>query len=202
MKFPKFSSNLIGALIIGITVCLIIASLQYDNTKTVIDTPEPPVPVVDVTIEVSVESSSGVYQGGGLRVGDIIVTSAMIFNGNDQIVTVDGIETEVIRRDDRLGLVALKSSITFKNKNVNRVPSIGEVVTLLGPRHYDVEIFRYMSEGDRMILSGANPAYAAGYPVMQGDNLVGIVVGLNSADIKQLIAVSSQGLAKFLGVVE
>ncbi len=209
----KFTSNTIGMLILAVTIAMIIASLHYDATPPS-EVPEPPVPPVEPlkpvgpelplmsVVEVSVESSGGMFQGGGLRVGDIVVTSVMIFIGNDQIITVDGIKTDIVKRDDNLGLVALRSDVTVENLNeyFNEVPCppVGSQTKIAGPRDYRVRIFRYMSEMDRMIISGDVPAHAAGYPVMFGIDVVGIVVGLNSANVRQGIAVSRQGLMKFI----
>jgi len=211
LKF-KFTSGIVGVLIIIITLSLIAVSIQYNATNVMVEVPEPPLPVVkpepslNVIVEIAVESSSGLYHGGGLRVGNIIVTSAMLFNGDDQVVTVEGLETKIIRRDDRLGLVALQSSKTFDNEVIGYVPSVdkivntpvGETAMVSSPNPYDVEIFRYFSDGDRMILIGEDTSATAGYPVLQGDVIIGITIGLNSADIDQVIAVSSEGLVKFI----
>lgn len=226
LKLPKmklrFTSSTVGVLILVVTISLIIVSVRYDAIIEIrSETPEPPIPTVTLVdpivdpivvpapkevpevplicvVEVVVESLSGMYQGGGLRVGNIIVTSAMIFVGDNQIITVDGIETFIIKRDDSLGLVALQSEVTVENLSEVPCPPVGVQAKIAGPRDYQVEIFRYMSNRDQMILTGDVPTYAAGYPVMFGIDVVGIVVGLNSANVRQGIAVSKQGLVKFL----
>jgi len=217
----KFTSGIIGGLILIVTISMIAVSIRYDSVIEIpaVEVPEPPVPVIipvievpevpevpetdhNIIVEVSVESLSGMYQGGGLRVGNVVVSSVMIFIGRSQIVTVDGVEAEIIKRDDRLGLIALSSE--FNSMSINDEPCLppGESATIFGTRKYDVEVFRYVKDQDWMILTGDIPANAAGYPVMQGSNVIGLVIGLNSANVKQGIAASKQGLVKFLGELE
>lgn len=210
MKLPKLklTSSTVGGLILLVTSCFIIFSVRYDFVTQV---PEPLVPdVVEPDFEpirlplyelteVTVESSSGLYQGGGLRVGDIVVTSAMIFNGEDQIVTIEGIITEVVYHDAALGLVALRGVKTFETLYNMPNPPVGTQLMISGLRQCRVKVSRYMDDGDRMIISGDVPVYSTGYPVMMGIDVVGLVVGLNSVDVKQGIAVSLQGLEKFIG---
>jgi len=73
---------------------------------------------------------------------------------------------------------------------------------IAGLGYYKVEIDRYMDDGDRMILTGTVPVHTVGYPVMLGIDVVGLVVGLNRMNVKQGIAVSLQGLEKFIFEME
>ncbi len=225
-KLPKmklrFTSGTVGVLILIITICFIVVSIRYDAIRLMsVEISEPPIPVrqpvhrglmvptdapqeevpylsLNSIVEVSVESLNGMYQGGGLRIGNVVVTSAMIFNGRSQIVTVNGVETEIIKRDDSLGLIALRSRIISEALDDCPSTPTGEAAQIVGTRNYDVKVFRYISDRNRMILTGDIPAHAAGYPVMQGTSVIGLVIGLNSANVRQGIAVSKQGLVKFI----
>jgi hypothetical protein len=181
------------------------------ETQDVANTSPPPAIVYtsaisDCTLEVSNYLPDGrrsyghgvVLQHNGET---FVLTSTMIFTHEGDITVGKGRFTytaEIACQDDDLGLVALKCNLRegTSSVEVTDLPSIPPGVAVQVDEG-EVNTLEYMNDY-WVMLDGSLSVEATGMPVVQDNELVGIIVGLNRVNTKQAIMVGNQGIREFV----
>ncbi len=180
------------------------------ETETKIEAPLPvfvdTLTLEECTLDVSNYRSDGSRsygQGVVVQYEDetFVLTSTMIFTHGGDITVGTGrfiFTATISHRDDELGLVALKCDLRkgTSSANITEFPSIPPGV-LVQAGENEVNTLEYMNDY-WVILDGSFPADVTGLPVSQNGELVGIIVGLNRANMKQAIMVSNRGIREFV----
>ena len=160
----------------------------------------------ECVVEVSNYMSDGRRSHGrGVIVKDhgktFVLTSSMIFTHEGEIA-VDYVNVrytaEIINQNDVWGLVALECSFMEGTRytKINEFPNHPPDTQVLVGNWGEVNVLEYAND-DWVILDGNLPAGATGMPTENAGGLVGIIVGLNRANVKQAIMVGNRAIREF-----
>lgn len=198
-----------------VVVVLAIFALFYSICK---DGPgwipsEPPVPpapvevtVLDSLVLVKHNTPDGQITGGGVLLlhndSLFVLTSSMLFPedvGGVTVTPADGIlrRATVIAASKTLGLAALRvhelgTLLPYELSDDPNLPPGVEMVT--------GNVLTYLRKNpDWMVMNGG--PYITGTPIVHQDDVVGIVVGVNSLDENQAIVAGNHALVTFANTI-
>ncbi len=196
---------IIGIVIICVCMCFVPANVTISESPEV---QEAPVPVTvtstsDPVARVIVAQTDGVLVvGGGVLVGDTLVTSEMLFTKPFKSILVLINEEEITAKllTKRDGLAALKVGRDDGLEISVGGLEIGEGgTTAVSGRYYSVSAVSHVLNNDNWVLvDGDIPITCTGDPVYRGGELVGVIVGINKTNNEQAIMMNVTGIVEFL----
>jgi len=205
-----------AAALVTIVACYLLSDQVGEPEKPAIEAPVPvieaPVPsplnyLVKVTAHNPVDSHVGV---GTLVTYDgytFVLTSKMIFTPGDThyTVTADGEQypAMMIGIGD-FGLIALalaNSDFIGPGLEVDEAPNVppdaGVLVWSL-EKVFAVNVLRYLTDPDWLMLGGGLPGTCTGAPITTSDHsLAGVVIGVNTENAEEAFAVGNHAIRAF-----
>jgi len=194
-----------------------------DNAEAppVIEAPEAPVPEeemqgpFDYLVKVTAHNPGDSHVGVGSLVTydgyTFVLTSKMIFTPSDTHYTVTTTEGEqypamMLEKDDRRGLVALAvANGEFEGIEVNEYPNIPPDVKVIVrnlEKVFIVNVIRYLTDPDWLMLDGDLPGTCTGAPIVTSDSsLAGVVIGVNTEHAEEAFAVGNHAIRTFAEAV-
>lgn len=209
-RLPLLVTGIVSmVIIIIISIITMLYQPPVDQVQP-LPTPELPIAHIYTPSECMVEVSNHLKNGSRPYGKGVIVehngmtfvlTSSMIFTHNGEI-TIDyrnvRYAAEIIHDSEVWGLTALKCSLLSDTPSIeindypNHPPDTQVVVGNWG----EVNTLEYMND-DWVIVDGNLPASATGMPTENAGELVGIIIGLNRANMKQAIMVGNRAIREF-----
>ncbi len=166
-----------------------------------------PLTIEDCVVKVEAVQKEHKHYGKGVVVEangmTFILTSQMIFVGGfEEIIIGAGEWTatgEVIATSKEWGLVALACEPGFSRgwpiSDAPSIPPQTESTAVTATERMPVEILDYINDNWFMI-TGVDENYV-GVPLMNGEDITGIIVGQNQANMQETIAVANWAIREF-----
>ncbi|KKK85561.1 hypothetical protein LCGC14_2772070, partial [marine sediment metagenome] len=188
-----------------------------------VDVPSPPpTRPTDYMVRITNRHKNGQRTWHGILIRDhnrvVVITSRLVFtNGFDgTTLSFNGqvYQTRFLVQDEKMGLVALhvytNDAVALPAISLNDEPNLPPDVSALvstPQKDFVVVVQGYMTPRktpahgavDWMLLGGDLPDTCIGAPVTHNNDVVGLVIGLNSLNRKHAIAASMYTLRKFVG---
>jgi len=212
MKGNKEILAIICAVFVTVVAAVLLTGSHLKDPDAPV--PEAPVPeqsTLDYLVKVTAHNPKASHTGSGIVVKHgghyFVLTSKMIFTKGDVGYTVadtwNSYTAELVRLDDRLGLVALKlQGYLLGGVEIDEAPNIppgASVLVLNLENTFVVNVVRYLTDPDWMILDGGLPGTCTGSPIMTYDNnLAGVVIGINTENAEEAFAVGNHAIREFV----
>jgi hypothetical protein len=189
----------------------------FDDLKTLPPVDEPPLAVRrPLTVEDCVVSVSALYKdyrrsGQGVLVevdGEtFVLTSSMILIDDFESISLEfgvkgnwTVRGELIEKNDDLGLASITCepgfNVGYPISDAPNLPPDAESTALSSMGPAKVQTLGYL-HASWLLITGINDDYI-GAPLVNGDDITGIVVGLNQANTTEAIVITAQGIREFV----
>lgn len=218
MKKSDVITSVLASLVLAVA-CYLLASSSNDSEAPVPEALVPEAPVLDeipnpyvYLVKVTARNPRESHIGSGILVEHnnivFVLTSEMIFTESDTHydVLLDGVtySAGLILKDGARGLVALGVPVNHGGIEVDDAPNLppgaGATVRSLDGDTL-VTVQRYLTDPNWMILDGAIPGICTGAPIIDGDYLAGIVIGINTENAEEAFAVGNHAIREFVDEV-
>jgi len=210
----------VTAIICAFLVSVVVAAVLTSKPKVTPEAPVPEAPVpeeempspFDYVVKVTAHNPGDSHVGVGTLVEydgyTFVLTSKMIFTLGDThfTVTADGEQypARMIGIGD-FGLIALEVSGEFDGLEVNEAPNVPPDASVLVwnlEETFAVNVIRYLTDPDWLMLDGSLPDTCTGSPITTSDgSLAGVVIGINTQNAKEAFAVGNHAIREFADAV-